>query len=106
MAINDNCPNCNYPYVGPGKNYKGVYNPGQPCPYCSYNELGRDPKVSDLGRHRTLKKEVAEEIKRAFTTMAVSMREAPPEHLALMLARNAIGYLELPIGTLQGWYER
>lgn len=42
--LND-CPNCGYPNVINGENYKGIYTPGAPCRHCGIVENAKSERV-------------------------------------------------------------
>ena len=98
--MNEDCPKCGYPTK---QNMKGLYQPGQPCPNCSYNAQGVEPDVSDLGRHRKLRGDVAKEILDVFIVIGSSGQ--PRDTLIRMLADHTVALLQLPKRTLESWYE-
>jgi hypothetical protein len=100
-TCNEDCPKCGYPTK---QMSKGLYQVGQPCPECGYNAFGVEEGVSDLGRHRKMKKEWKDKVTQAFINMAHP--GVPPLALAHMMARHAIGLLELPGHSTDDWYER
>lgn len=39
--MNEQCPNCGYPAAKESQHYKGIYTPGQACPYCKFIDMRR-----------------------------------------------------------------